>query len=269
MHEEAMAIPERAYDRLQNLWRRLGLSQEDIYYAIENDQLRTSVWMPMRFMERGVIKDGKFVFVRHECREGFIGVRPQDFHRICSTGRAKLRIFRSVKQEDHILRLAYEPPQPGITVRIHDLVVLQEDRKRFEKNYDLPQDNNTLHFPVKPGVEGNFRYSNDYRHITLNGHEYRLGDVQARIIEQLHDAARSRQPWVHGKTLIYESGSQALRVRDIFKHQRKWRELIKSDDRGYYRLNIPSNELQNNPASGAVESQHHEPRHQQKSNHAG
>lgn len=264
-----MAIPERAYDRLQNLWRRLGLSQEDIYYAIENDQLRTSVWMPMRFMERGVIKDGKFVFVRHECREGFIGVRPQDFHRICSTGRAKLRIFRSVRQEDHILRLAYEPPQPGITVRIHDLVVLQDDRKRFEQNYDLPHDDNTLHFPVKPGVEGNFRYSNDYRHITLNGHEYRLGDVQARIIEQLHDAARSRQPWIHGKTLIYESGSQALRVRDIFKHQRKWRELIKSDDRGYYRLNIPSNELQNNPANGAVESQQREQRHQQKSNHAG
>lgn len=95
-------------------------------------------------------------------------------------------------------------------------------------------DDNTLHFPVKPGVEGNLRYSNDYRHITLNGHEYRLGDVQARIIE-------SCQPWIHGKTLIYESGSQALRVHDIFKHQRKWRELIKSDDRGYYRLNIPSN----------------------------
>lgn len=93
--------------------------------------------------------------------------------------------------------------------------------------------------------------------------------MQARIIEQLHDAARSRQPWIHGKTLIYESGSQALRVRDIFKHQRKWRELIKSDDRGYYRLNIPSNELQNNPANGAVESQQREQRHQKKSNHAG
>lgn len=41
-----MAVPERAYDRLQNLWRRLGLTQEDMYYAIENDQLRVSVWMP-------------------------------------------------------------------------------------------------------------------------------------------------------------------------------------------------------------------------------
>ena len=58
-----MAVPERAYDRLQNLWKRLGLSQEDVYYAIENDQLRVSVWMPMRYMERGVIKDGKFIYV--------------------------------------------------------------------------------------------------------------------------------------------------------------------------------------------------------------
>jgi len=264
-----MAVPERAYDRLQNLWKRLGLSREDIYYAIENDQLRTSVWMPMRYMERGVIKDNKFVFVRHECKEGFIGVRSQDFHRICSTGRAKLRIFRSVTQEGHILRLAYEPPQPAIMVRIYDLVVLQEDRKCFEQNYDLPHDDNTLHCPIKPGVEGNFRYSNDYRHITLSGQEFRLGDVQARIVEQLHDAARSRQPWVHGKTLIYESGSQASRVRDIFKHQRSWRHLIRSDDRGYYCLNIPLNELKKNPTDSAVESKRHEQRHQQKTNHAG
>lgn len=264
-----MAIPERAYDRLQNLWRRYGLSQEDVYYAIENDQLRTSVWMPMRYMERSVIKNGKFVFVRHECKEGYIGVRPQDFHRICSRGRAKLRIFRSAKQEDHILRLAYEPPQPGITVRIHDLVVLQEDRLRFEKSYDLPQDGNTLHFPCKPGVEGGFRYSNDYRHITLNGQEFRLGDVQARVVEQLHDAARSRHPWVHGKTLVYESGSQAGRFRDVFKHKRGWRDLIISDDRGYYRLNIPSNELQNNPADSAVEGQKHEQRHKRKPQRTG
>lgn len=209
----------------------------------------------MRYVERGVIKDGTWVYERHEPKEGFIGVRPQDFRRICCTGRAKLREFRSVQQEGHIIRMAYEPPQPAVMVRICDLVVLQEDRKQFEEIYNLSQ-KNTLLFP-KHCLEGNFQFSNDYRHVTLNGTEYHLGDVQARVVEQLHDAARSQQPWVHGKTLIYESGSHAVRVRDIFKHKRDWRSLISSNDRGYYRLNIRSKPAQNNPAESSVEGEQH------------
>ena len=262
-----MVFHDKAYDRLHNLWRRWGITQEDTYYAIENDLLRTSVWLPLRYVERGVIKDGRFIYERHEPKEGFSGVRPQDFRRICSTGRAKLREFRSINQEGHIYRLAYEPPQPAIMVRISDLVVLQEDRKRFEETYSVGQ-GNTLLFPPKPGVEGSFHFSNDYRHVTLDGKEFHLGDVQARVVEQLHDAARSRQPWVHGKTLIYESGSRAIRVRDIFKHKRDWRSLISSNDRGYYRLNVPLQEAENDPANGAIHRQHDEQRHKNHSRSA-
>jgi hypothetical protein len=235
-----MVFHDKAYDRLHNLWRRWSISQEDVYYAVENDLLRVAVWMPLRLMERGTIRKGKFIFEQHEPKEGFIGVRPVDFRRLCSTGRAKLRIFRSIDDEAHILRLAYEPPQPAIMVRISDLVVLQKDRVKFEAKYDLPKSAPTPS-KQKPTPNG-FRFSNDYRHVVLNGHEYHLGDVQARIVELLHDAARSRHPWVHGKTLIYESGSQALRMRDIFKHKRDWRNLITSNDRGYYRLNVPIEE---------------------------
>lgn len=252
-----MVFHDKAYDRLHNLWKRWGITQEDAYYAIENGLLRTCVWLPLRYVERGVIKDGKFIYERHEPKEGFIGVRPEDFRRICSTGRAKLREFRSIKQEGHIIRMAYEPPQPAIMVRISDLVVLQDDRKKFEETYDIGQ-GNTLVFAAKPGVEGNFQFSNDYRHVTLDGKEFHLGDVQARVVEQLHDAARSRQPWVHGKTLIYESGSRAVRVRDIFKHKRDWRSLIVSNDRGYYRLNVPLKESHDDPAEGAIYAQQHE-----------
>lgn len=259
-----MGFPTKAYDRLHHLWKRWGISQEDAYYAIENDLLRTCVWLPLRFVERGVIKDGKFIYERHESKEGFIGVRPQDFRHICSTGRAKLRVFRSVGQEGHILRLADEPPQPALMVRISDLVVLHEDRKRFEETYGIGQDN-TLPFTPKPSIEGQFQFSNDYRHVTLDGKEYHLGDVQARVVEQLHDAARSRQPWVHGKTLIYESGSNAMRVRDIFKHKRDWRSLISSNDRGYYRLNLPLEQFQNRPAEGAIYTQHNKNGHKRHS----
>lgn len=232
-----MALPERAYDRLHSIFKRWDVSQEDVYYSIENGLLRVCVWMPLRYLERGAIKHGKFIYEKHEHREGFIGVRPEDFHRICSTGCAKLRIFRSVKDDGHILRMAYEPPQPAISVRISDLVVLQEDRVKFEKCYELCPIKMAQNAAMAP-AQKEFSASEDYHHIHIHGEEFHLGDVQARVVEQLHDAWQSRQQWVHGKTLIYGAGSRAIRLRDIFKSKSDWSKIIASNGRGYYRLNV-------------------------------
>lgn len=79
-----MPLPEKTYDRLNSLCGRWEISQEDLYYSIENGLLRVCVWMPLRYLERGVIKNSKFIYEQHEHREGFIGVRSADFHRICS-----------------------------------------------------------------------------------------------------------------------------------------------------------------------------------------
>jgi hypothetical protein len=225
-----MPLPTRAYDRLHSVWKRWDVSQEDIYYSIENGLLRVCVWMPLRYLERGAFKNGKFIYEAHEPREGFVGVRPEDFHRICNTGCAKLRIFRSVKEESHILRMAYEPPQPAISVRINDLVVLQDEL------CPIQIEQNAAMIPAQK----EFSASADYHHISIHGEEFHLGDVQARIIEQLHDALESRTQWVHGKTLIYGANSKALRLRDVFKSKRDWNKIIASNGRGYYRLNVKS-----------------------------
>lgn len=232
-----MPLPAKTYDRLHSLWRRWGLTQEDVYYAIENGLLRVCVWMPLRFMERGEIRNKAFIYVEHEHKEGFIGLRPEDFHRICSTGCAKLRIFRSIKEEAHILRMAYEPPQPAISVRIHDLVVLQEDRVKFETSYEICQIKSGEYPAICPSLK-EFSASSDYHQISIHGEKFHLGDVQARVVEQLHDAVRSRQQWVHGKTLIHGANSKALRLRDVFKSKSDWGKIIASNGRGYYRLNI-------------------------------
>ena len=251
-----MVFPEKAYDRLYSMWERWGISQEDVYYAIENDILRVCVWLPLRYVERGVIRDNKFIFEEYEHEEGFIAVRPEEFRLICSTGSAKLRIFRSIKVEGHILRLAMEPPQPSVSVRIHDLVVLREDRLKFEKIYDVKQIE-TPAFPAVSGIDHGFAYSNDYRHVSMDGHAFHLGDVQARVVAQLHEAACSRKPWVHGKILLYGSGSKATRMRDIFKHKQEWNRLIASNERGYYRLNLPQDEFDYHPPEAPVERKQH------------
>ncbi|MDX2073802.1 MAG: hypothetical protein SFX19_05485 [Alphaproteobacteria bacterium] len=245
-----MGFPVKKYDRLQSLIARWGVSQEDVYYAIENGTLCTCVWLPLRFLERGVIKEQKFVYERHEHKEGFVGVRPQDFHRICSCGSLKLRIFRSVTQEGHVLRMADEPPQPSISVRLSDLVILQKDRAEFEAIYEIKPDN-VLDFVAAPTTP-EFSASRDYRHVVFNGKKYQLGDVQAQIIEQLHDATFTDNPWIHGKTLIHVAGSRAVRLRDLFKNKSKWNDLIVSDARGHYRLGINREEKKKAASLGAI-----------------
>ena len=232
-----MPLPEKNYDRLHGLCGRWDIPQEDVYYAVENGLLRACVWMPLRFLERGFLSGKKFVYECHEHREGFIGVRPEDFHRICSTGCAKLRIFNSVREVGHILRMAYEPPQPSVSVRLSDLVVLQQDRINFENTYGICPNKIAAQI-AKAASEKEFSATADYHHITIHGEEFHLGDVQARIVEQLYDAVRSRTQWVHGKTLIFGANSKAIRLRDVFKSKRDWNKIIASNGRGYYRLNI-------------------------------
>lgn len=248
-----MSFSDKEYDRLYGICERWTLPQEDVFYAIENNLLRVCVWLPLRFVERGTIKDGKFLFEQQEYKKGFLAIRSEDFRRIYSKGRAKLRIFHCVNHRECVLRLAYEPPQPSVSVRIHDLVILREDRIAFEKKYQLTSESPPPEETPQPF--GHFYHSDDYRYVSLDDKDFHLGDVQARVIEQLHDAAHSRTPWVHGKTLLYESGSNAVRLRDLFRNKRTWRGLIISNERGYYRLNVPLEKFQQKPADSAIKDQ--------------
>jgi hypothetical protein len=246
-----MPFPAKEYYRLRSLQKRWGVSQEDLFYWLENGLLRACIWLPLRYVERGVIRNRKFIYETHEHQEGFVSVRAEDCRRICGTGRTKLRIFNSVRDDSHMVRLAYEPPQPDICASVLDLVVLKQDRDKFEKAYDITEGKGCDLHPEKmaPPVVT----SEDYRYVKLDEKEFHLGDVQARIIKQLHDASQSHKPWVHGKTLIYESGSNAIRLRDLFKNKKGWRDLIVSNERGYYRLNVPLEQLNQPPANKTVE----------------
>lgn len=247
-----MAFPAKDYDRLRSLQKKWDVSKEDIFYAIENGILRTCIWLPLRYVERVAIKECKLIFERHEHQCGFVGVRPEDCRRICSTGCARLRIFNSVRQDDQIIRLAYEPPQPAISVRIDDLIVLKDDQERFEQSYDISEIKDIELSSEKP--PDGFIAAEDFRYIKLGEKEFHLGDIQARIVQMLYDASQSHKPWVHGKTLLFESASNAVRIRDLFKSKKNWRDLIISDDRGYYRLNIPMEKLEKSAFHKSMEN---------------
>jgi len=48
----------------------------------------------MRYVERVAVREKQIIYEKHEPKEGFLGIRPEDFHNICDNGCAQLRIFR-------------------------------------------------------------------------------------------------------------------------------------------------------------------------------
>lgn len=82
--------------------------------------------------------------------------------------------------------------------------------------------------------------------------------MQATVVRSLHEAMIAGRPWLFGKTLLKQASSTSTRLRDIFRTQPAWKMLIKSDGRGYYCLNLPTDQLGNKPADVAPKSKQRE-----------
>lgn len=86
--------------------------------------------------------------------------------------------------------------------------------------------------------EATFIHSADYLEVRCNGCRFKLGPIQAEVVRALHEAALAGEPWQNGKAIRHGAGSRSLRMADVFKSQKNWRRLIRSDRRGGYRLDL-------------------------------
>lgn len=95
----------------------------------------------------------------------------------------------------------------------------------------------TKTYPISDDFhDRSFEHYNGFTKILASGKWYHLGPVQAKIIKQLYAASFTNCPWIHGKTLLYNAGSESQRLRDLFKSQNCWQELVISDNKGSYCL---------------------------------
>ena len=99
-------------------------------------------------------------------------------------------------------------------------------------------DVNKLSMNGQPMEEATFIHSADYLEVRCNGCRFKLGPIQAEVVRALHEAAQAGAPWQNGKAILSRAGSKSLRMADVFKSQKDWRQLIRSDRRGGYRLNL-------------------------------
>lgn len=85
--------------------------------------------------------------------------------------------------------------------------------------------------------------TNDFTRFRLYGKEYKFGENQAKVIKRLWQAREDGQPWMYGKTILKDIDSTADRIKNIFSHNKYWREIIESDKNGKYKLRLPPRQL--------------------------
>lgn len=89
-----------------------------------------------------------------------------------------------------------------------------------------------------PRDRAHFEHDDDYRHVRLREHAFNLTKTQAQVVKALHEASIDGRTWMHLEAIRAAVGFESTKLSDLFRRDGSWRELIDSDQRGYYRLNL-------------------------------
>ena len=219
---------DKMYFTLRETAARWELAMEDLGYLAENGDLRVSTRLEGAYLERGTIEieRGQEFRIPHEQEwfSGIIDLRRRDAYHIFREGIAELVYFHAEGDE----YAAVIEPTPSVVVRLDHLVVRRDERNRIEAVHE------SAGHTVAESI--GFQHSLDYRNVRVGTTELALGAVQAEVTRLLHQAALSGSPWCDGKSLLSDAGATSLRMSDVFKSQKRWRQLIESDGRGRYQL---------------------------------
>lgn len=234
-----MGLPPKSYFHLTEIAERWNASIPDLAcYTIDG-------LLEVCIMTIGVrVAAGRFevsdrgVFRVPEVERILHGPQPvvsSDLWPVFRAGAGKIARFKPHSADGYSDLSEDEDP---IGVCVQDLLITRAERDRFESAHGLVAGN--ARAPSEdPIADSLFIQRNNYAEVVLNGEVFRLGLLQAAIVRELHQAAKSDNPWRHGKELLANCNAQTLRLVDLFKTKRNWRTLIVSDGRGYYRLNLP------------------------------
>lgn len=192
---------------------------------LERGRLKAHVWVPLRsvFRHKG---SGEVPKLCHW--EGFAPLSRHYCFRLFRHGEIRLRDFYC---QDLRHRFLLPHSAEDIIVKVDDLIILEKDKLSLEE-----QLSQTLRHDQHGANSCNIEIMPSFRRVRLGEYEHQFGTVQANALRLLYDAASCDEPWVNGKQLLQQAGSQSYTLSNLFKRKPVWRELIRSDGRGYYRL---------------------------------
>ena len=236
-----MPFPERQYYTLSQAAARWNTTLEEVQHAIVTGKLYASMWLFPTYTYT-ITEHSPDNATRHPAQQlqGYVRVAPESCRIIFSKGVVKRRRFLTRQTNTHYLIVEH---LEKVKIRIGDLLILTEDMRSFEKAYNLVAGKpcrvisvHKIKRDVPVQTQPMFSQQNGYRFVRLNGYQFTFGEIQATIVRQLHEASLSDNPWIHGKILLSNAGSSGMIMRNAFRHQTHWKELIHSNGRGYYRL---------------------------------
>jgi hypothetical protein len=83
-----------------------------------------------------------------------------------------------------------------------------------------------------------FEHDETYTHVRMGNQRFTLGPLQGKVIRVLHEAALRKEPWQPAKAVLHAAGSESMKLHDVFKSKKNWRNLIETDARKC-RLRLP------------------------------
>ena len=218
------------------LW---GVGRSYLRQWLTSGDLSAHVWLPVMSVYVST-NDGQSKQLQHW--EGYCLLSQAVCQRLFSYGEARLREFHCPKTGS-----CYYMPDTAndIMVAVDDLLILEEERLRFENAHGL---SSTIDYPIvnpqlRPTDAGSafktIRFDRTFKMVHMNGKDYYFGDMQAAILRLLHQSALEGIPWMNGKQLLRDVGSQSFSLSNVFKHNPIWDQVVISDKRGSYRLAEP------------------------------
>jgi len=223
---------EKAYFSLPEVLNRWSIAEDDLIYLAENNNVRLSIRVFNLFLEFGDYDadiDGALFRVPHERKifSGLLDLHACDVFHLFRAGEIHLSEFRYDRCGYACLQDAQIPQY----VVIGDLLLRRAERDIYEVK-------SSFHAGIRNAPERTFIASHGYKDVRCNGHLFQLGPIQAEVVRALHAAAEAGQPFQNGKLILGAAGSKSLKMADVFKSKENWRELIRSDRRGNYCLNV-------------------------------
>ncbi len=224
---------DKAYYALDEVVNRFNVTLADIEYYAEQETLEICVRFAEVLVNAEQLKrltiqqDNTFTIRKNKL---FI-TKPQPLIRddACTLFRRKRAVISSFKRDDQIKSIQ-SIDKPDILIKFSDMVIQQQELSNFSDKAPF----------FIADFNGAFKHKNNYQKIICNGIEFSFGEIQAQVIRQLYYASKTNNPWVNGKILLKNAGSDTERFHSIFRRHPKWRKLIYSDKKGNYCLNIKS-----------------------------
>ena len=180
---------DKSYFTLPEILERWQITEADLIYLAENDELRLSVrvfGVPMEFGDIDEDARGEPYKVPWEQSyySGLLDLHARDVFQLFRCGEVHLESFRTPRAD---YAETWGDAKP-VLVMIGDLLLRREERDCFELQSGFSSGGSAME-------ESTFIASADYQEVRCNGYRFRLGPIQAQVVRALHEAAQRGEPW--------------------------------------------------------------------------